>query len=209
MRLAGFSLCAAEWQPLADGQWQPLKAIDFSLDADQISWQGWHLGSLQLEGKSRDGVVSVVSSKGRLQGGNMEAAFDWNTHSNSLRFSSLMLQNQRLELASAPALPWQQIELSKGTLNDVTLVGPQGPPDRQSPLRPGARSGLATRAKALRGNLKEHWVSWHLDTTPERNSHRVATATRHWQGKFSGALQRRKPQCQWQLPTGQRTADAG
>jgi len=124
LRLAGFSLQASDWQPLADGQWQPLKAVTFSLDADQVGWQGWHLGSLQLEGKSRDGVISVTNSKGRLQGGNMEAVFDWDTNQHALRFSSLMLQNQRLELASAPTLPWQQIDLPKGELNDVTLWAP-------------------------------------------------------------------------------------
>ena len=36
LRLAGFSLQASDWQPLADGQWQPLKAVTFSLDADQV-----------------------------------------------------------------------------------------------------------------------------------------------------------------------------
>ena len=188
LRLAGFSLQASDWQPLADGQWQPLKAVTFSLDADQVGWQGWHLGSLQLEGKSRDGVISVTNSKGRLQGGNMEAVFDWDTNQHALRFSSLMLQNQRLELANAPTLPWQQIDLPKGELNDVTLVGPSG----------------ALTANHLTGQLRD--IAWQQGQPLEGEfkgtlgelafGHHSLSDIRtelqlqadNWQGKISGAL---------------------
>lgn len=188
LRLAGFSLQATDWQPITDGQWQPLKAVDFSLDADQIGWQGWHLGALQLEGKSRDGVVSVASSKGRLQGGNMEAAFDWDTGKQALRFSSLMLQGQRIELSSAPTLLWQQVTLPRGELNEVTLVGPQGHITANH-LTGQLRDVTWQQGQGLEGEFKGslgELALEHHSLSDIRGELQLQPDS--WQGKISGAL---------------------
>lgn len=125
-RLGNLSLQLDDWQPLADGQWQPLKAATFSLDANQIVWRGWHLGAVALSGKSRDGLITIDKSEGKLLDGTFSASFNWNTAEDTLTLQELQLQGQRLELASLPALPWRSVELQRGELNDISLTADEG-----------------------------------------------------------------------------------
>lgn len=185
-RLGGVSLHVSDWQPLAQGQWQPLQQLDFTLDAYRLEWQGIPLAKVVAEGQVRQGVIQLKESRGKLLDGGFTAKGEWDTRHQRLSLQSLELNGQRISLNRLPQWPWQQVNLVNATLSQVSLT------DEQHRLNLNNLSGQLQGVQwqlnhpltgLFNGTLGE--LSWGSHALSELQGE-LRLSQDEWQGKLNG-----------------------
>lgn len=122
-QLGGVSLHLANWQPVQDGQWQPLQQLGLTGRIGRLRWHNLTLADLELDGQWQANRLQLE----RLSGKGLEGYFSleqlsWDPAQASLQAASARLQGNRLDLDHAPqVLPLRQLALDHLTLEDISL----------------------------------------------------------------------------------------
>ena len=118
------SLHLKKWQPIMQGDLQPLANLNFSMAADLFETSQIQLRNTHVEGTLNQQSLNIDDFNGKVLGGSAAGTFHWDLAKQALKFDELHLSNIKLDLAALPPLPFAipAIQAPKIEMDNVTAI---------------------------------------------------------------------------------------